>query len=51
MATIRSEMVVEAGPDKVWDAIQDVGAIHTRLAPDFVTDTRLGAMKKHLERA
>ena len=41
MATIRHEVTVEAAADKVWDAIRDVGAIHTRLAPDFVTDTKL----------
>ena len=28
-------------PGKVWDAVRDVGAIHTRLAPDFVTDVKL----------
>jgi hypothetical protein len=41
MASIRHEVTVEAAPDKIWAAIRDVGAIHTRLAPDFVTDTRL----------
>ena len=25
----------------VWDALLDIGAIHTRLAPGFVTDVRL----------
>jgi len=25
----------------VWEAIRDVGAVHERLAPGFVTDTRL----------
>jgi len=25
----------------VWDAVRDVGAIHTRLAPNFVTDVKL----------
>ena len=25
----------------MWDAIRDVGAIHTRLAPGFVTDTQM----------
>ena len=25
----------------MWDALRDVGAIHTRLAPDFVTDVKL----------
>src|SRR5215510_3723416 len=41
MASIRREMLVESDPKKVWDAIRDVGAVHTRLAPGFVVDTRL----------
>ena len=41
MASIRREMLVEADPKEVWDAIRDVGAVHTRLAPGFVVDTRL----------
>ena len=41
MASIRREMLVEADPKEVWGAIRDVGAVHTRLAPGFVVDTRL----------
>lgn len=41
MATIRRELLVRAAPQAVWDAIRDVGAVHTRLAPGFVTDTRV----------
>jgi len=41
MASIRREIQLEAPPDKVWDALRDVGAIHQRLAPGFVTDVRL----------
>jgi carbon monoxide dehydrogenase subunit G len=41
MASIRKEILIEARPEDVWDAVRDVGAIHTRLAPGFVTDTRL----------
>jgi carbon monoxide dehydrogenase subunit G len=41
MASIRREIQVEAGAEQVWGAIADVGAIHTRLAPGFVVDTRL----------
>ena len=26
---------------EVWDAVRDVGAIHTRLAPDFVTNVTM----------
>lgn len=38
MASIRLEMTLHADPANVWDAVRDVGAIHTRLAPDFVTN-------------
>jgi len=41
MASIHREIVIEARPEVVWDAVRDVGAIHRRLAPGFVTDTRL----------
>ena len=41
MASIRQEMTLRADPARVWDAVRDVGAIHTRLAPDFVTGVRL----------
>jgi hypothetical protein len=40
MASLRREVVIDAHPDRVWDAIRDVGAIHTRLARGFVTDTQ-----------
>jgi carbon monoxide dehydrogenase subunit G len=41
MASIRREIVTSAEPRSVWDAIRDVGALHTRLVPGFVVDTRL----------
>jgi carbon monoxide dehydrogenase subunit G len=41
MATIRKEILTDARPELVWDALRDVGALHTRLVPGFVTDTRL----------
>jgi carbon monoxide dehydrogenase subunit G len=41
MASIRQEIAVAADPAAVWDAIRDVGAVNTRLAPGFVVDTRL----------
>jgi hypothetical protein len=41
MASIRKEIFTKASPDDVWDALRDVGALHTRLVPGFVTDTRL----------
>lgn len=41
MATIRKEISTKASADAVWSALSDVGALHTRLVPGFVTDTRL----------
>jgi hypothetical protein len=41
MACIRREITIEARPEQVWDAVRDIGAIHTRLAPGFVVDTVL----------
>lgn len=41
MASIRKEIVIDAKPDAVWDAVRDVGAVHRRLAPGFVVDTQL----------
>ena len=41
MATIRKTARIHAAPEDVWDALRDVGALHTRLAPGFVVDTRM----------
>jgi hypothetical protein len=41
MATIRKEVQIHASAQCVWDALRDVGALHTRLAPGFVVDTQL----------
>ena len=41
MASIRKEFLIEAHSEDVWAAVRDVGALHTRLAPGFVVDTRL----------
>ena len=41
MASIHKEIIIDASPDHVWDALRDFGALHTRLVPDFVTDTKL----------
>ena len=40
MATIHHEIVIEAGLNRVWDALRDFNAVHTRLAPGFVSDCR-----------
>ena len=41
MASIRKEILTSASADEVWDAIRDIGALHTRLVPGFVVDTKL----------
>lgn len=41
MASIHKELFIDAPPEHVWDAVRDVGAIHTRLVRGFVIDTRL----------
>src|SRR5215510_15379737 len=43
MASIRKEILLEASARHVWDAVRDVGALHRRLVPGFVVDTRLEA--------
>ena len=41
MASIHKSVALNAHPDDVWDAVRDFGALHTRLVPGFVLDTRL----------
>jgi len=41
MASVRREIVTKAAPDKIWSAVRDIGALHTRLVPGFVADTKL----------
>ncbi len=41
MATIRKEITVKATVEQAWDAMRDVGALHTRLVPGFVVDTKM----------
>jgi hypothetical protein len=38
MASIHVERFVDAPADQVWDAIRDVGALHTRLVPGAIVD-------------
>ena len=41
MAALFKEIRIETSPERVWDAVRDVGALHTRLVPGFVVDTKL----------
>jgi len=38
MASIHKQAQLTATPEAVWDVVRDVGAVHTRFAPGFVTD-------------
>jgi hypothetical protein len=41
MSSIAVEICTGASPSAVWDAIRDIGALHTRLVPGFVVATEL----------
>lgn len=38
MASIRRAVIIDRSVEDVWDALRDVGALHTRLVVGFVTD-------------
>jgi carbon monoxide dehydrogenase subunit G len=41
MASIHREIRLAARAEDVWDAVRDVGNIHKRLVPGFLTDCRM----------
>jgi hypothetical protein len=41
MASIYKDIPIQAPAHEVWDAVRDFGALHTRLVPGFVLDTKL----------
>jgi fructose-1,6-bisphosphatase/sedoheptulose 1,7-bisphosphatase-like protein len=41
MASIHKDIPIEAPAHEVWDSVRDFGALHTRLVPGFVLDTKL----------
>ena len=41
MATLRETLSLRAPAAAVWDAVRDVGELHRRLVPGFVTEARL----------
>ncbi|ETK31952.1 SRPBCC family protein [Microbispora sp. ATCC PTA-5024] len=48
IASIRHEIVIDARPETVWDAVRDVGAVHERLLPGRVLDTRIEGVERTL---
>jgi hypothetical protein len=48
MASIRHEIVIDASPDHIWDVLRDVGAVHERLLPGRVADTRIEGTQRFL---
>jgi carbon monoxide dehydrogenase subunit G len=41
MGSVRKEILVNASPEKVWDAVRDVAAVHKRLTPGLVDAVKL----------
>jgi hypothetical protein len=41
MASIHKDIPLDASPNDGWDAVRNFGALHTRLVPGFVLDTKL----------
>ncbi|MFE3873147.1 SRPBCC family protein [Kitasatospora sp. NPDC059146] len=48
IATIVEDVVIEADAEHVWDAVRDVGAVHERLIPGYVLDTRMDGDVRYL---
>jgi len=41
MATTRTETTIDAPGSRVWEAMRDVGNVHKRVVPGFLTDCRM----------
>jgi len=48
MASIHKDVRIEAPARRVWEAMRDVGALHTRLVVGFVLECRLEGEVRHL---
>lgn len=48
LPTIRKEILIDASPEQVWDAVRDVGAVHRRLVPRYTEDTRMNGHERTL---
>lgn len=41
MASLHKNIRIHAPVNEIWDAVRDIGSLHTRLVPGFVVDTQL----------
>jgi carbon monoxide dehydrogenase subunit G len=41
MASLHKDIFIAASPAEIWSAARDIGALHTRLVPGFVVDTKV----------
>jgi carbon monoxide dehydrogenase subunit G len=41
MATLHKDVFIDMNREDVWNAVRDIGALHTRLVPGFVVDARV----------
>jgi Polyketide cyclase / dehydrase and lipid transport len=41
MTSIHKDISIDASAETVWDAVRDFGALHRRLVPGFVLDTKI----------
>lgn len=48
MASIHREILIDVPAARLWDAMRDVGALHTRLVPGFVTGCALDGEARDL---
>ncbi|KQX44704.1 MULTISPECIES: SRPBCC family protein [unclassified Paenibacillus] len=48
MPTIYKEILIDASPEQVWDAVSDVGAVHHRLVPGYTEGTLMDGHERTL---
>ncbi|NOU73750.1 SRPBCC family protein [Paenibacillus sp. LMG 31458] len=48
MPTIYKEILIDASPEQVWDAVSDVGAVHHRLVPGYTENTLMDGHERTL---
>ena len=48
MASVHREILIGVPATQVWAAMRDMGALHTKLVPGFVTDCTLEGGSRHV---